>query len=252
MNPDSKGLSTPRILSATIEMMRRFNPELHGDYLDIGAGHGDLIRLVQKDWAVRVRACDYTDELMRVPGIKVDVANLNSAALPYEANRFDLVTCTEVIEHLENHRFAVREMFRVLRPGGVLVVSTPNIINLKSRVRYLVFGFPGLFGPLHFGESRLYSAAGHINPVSHFFLVHALVDAGFSGIQTAVDKYQRTSLAFLLLLWMPVMLGGMAARRREKMRFGMLDERNERFVRQINSNELLLGRTIIVGCRKGS
>ncbi len=255
MNSESKGsnLSTPRILSRTLEMMRRLGCGPEGDYLDIGAGHGDLIRLVQKQWpGARIRACDYTDELMRVPGIKVDLVNLNTEGLPYKGNSFDVVASTEVVEHLENHRFAIREMFRVLKPGGVLVLSTPNVINLRSRMRYFVFGFPGLFGPLHFGERQLYSPAGHINPVSHFFLVHALVDAGFSDIETSVDKHQRTSWAWLVLLWVPIMLGGRAAERRERVRLGMVDERNERFVRQVNSIDLLVGRTIIIGCRKPS
>jgi 2-polyprenyl-3-methyl-5-hydroxy-6-metoxy-1,4-benzoquinol methylase len=57
-----------------------------------------------------------------------------------------LVTCIETVEDLENYREVVREIYRVLQPGGVAVFSTPNILNLRSRLRYLSSGFYNLFG----------------------------------------------------------------------------------------------------------
>ena len=96
------------------------------------------------------------------------VANLNIESLPFADASFDLVTCTEVIEHLEHYRQTLREMHRVLKPAGRLVVTTPNILNLKSRIRFLIFGFYNLFGPLHTLESNLHDTGGHINPVSSF------------------------------------------------------------------------------------
>jgi SAM-dependent methyltransferase len=46
--------------------------------------------------------------------------------LPFEAGSFDVVTCFEAIEHVEDHEAALAEVRRVLRPDGVLVLSTPN------------------------------------------------------------------------------------------------------------------------------
>ena len=244
------GLSTPGILNGAIRMIRRLSPKLSGQYLDIGAGHGHLIRLVRQEFAVSARACDYTRELMSLENVGVDVVDLNNDALPYSDETFDLVTCTEVIEHLEHYRFTLREIFRVLKPGGVCVVTTPNILNLKSRIRFLFFGFYNLFGPLHFRESRRYSTGGHINPVSHFLLVHALVDAGFTGVETSVDKHQRSSWGWLAILWLPLRLVAAFLRHKERTKYQTIDESNEAFVRQMNSRDILLGRTIIVGCRK--
>ena len=53
-------------------------------------------------------------------------ADFNIDQLPFPEGKFDLVTCTEVFEHLENYRHALREAARVLKPGGLLVVSTPE------------------------------------------------------------------------------------------------------------------------------
>lgn len=84
---------------------------------------------------------------------------------------------------------------------GVAVCSTPNILNLRSRLRYLSSGFYHLFGPLAADESDTHTTRGHINPVSCFYLSHALLSAGFYDLKVTVDKYQRRSLlAFPFLI----------------------------------------------------
>lgn len=246
------GLSTDKILEAVLAKIREISPEANGKYLDIGAGHGDLIRLLARDFAVEATACDYTEELMRVPGIRVDVVDLNTDALPYANESFDLITCTEVIEHIEHYRQTFREIFRILKPGGIFVVTTPNVLNLRSRIRYLLFGFFSLFGPLHLRESQRYLTGGHINPVSYFYVAHALSDAGFADISVSIDKRQRGSVLLFILLWIPIRLYSLRAVYREKHRYKTIDATNERFVREMNSSDLLLGRTVVVGCRKKS
>lgn len=214
-------------------------------YLDIGSGNGDLIRRVTARLELQVSACDYTAELMRLPGQRVDVANLNHAALPYADASFDVVTATEVIEHLEDFRRIVREIFRVLRPGGVCILSTPNILNLNSRLRFLSFGFWNLFGPLPVRHGELYTTGGHINPVSWFYVAHAMLDAGFVGIEPHVDKLQRSALAKFVLLAPFIRLSGALALRRERARYRTIDAANEPLVRAMNATPMLLGRTVI-------
>jgi SAM-dependent methyltransferase len=243
-------LSTSTILNSAVNMAAKLQPTLPAVHLDIGSGHGDLIQLLRSKFDVVSSACDYTDSLMQLSDVKVSVANLNSEGLPYPDATFDLVTCTEVIEHLEHYRYTIREMYRVLKPNGTLVVSTPNILNLKSRIRFLIFGFYNLFGPLHFKESNLHETGGHINPVSVFFLTHALVDAGFQHIEVSIDKAQSTSKAWLPVLYIPIKLFSLKAMNAEKGKYKTVDAFNEPYVKQINAMNVLLGRTIIVGCKK--
>ena len=243
-------LSTNAILQSVIEKIRTTSPRVRGKYLDIGAGHGALIQLVSREFDVDATACDYTSDLMRVPQIKVNIVDLNREALPYADATFDLITCTEVIEHLEHYRQTFREIFRILKPGGAFIVTTPNILNLRSRIRYLLFGFFSLFGPLHLREQQRYLTGGHINPVSYFYVAHALSDAGFADISVSIDKRQRTSIFWLILLWLPIRLFSLWAVYRERHRYKTIDSENQRFVRAMNSPDLLLGRTIIAGCRK--
>ncbi len=58
--------------------------------------------------------------------------------LPISDESFDLVTCNMVVEHLENPSTAFQELARVLRPNGLLIVHTPNVLN------YAVWGARGL------------------------------------------------------------------------------------------------------------
>lgn len=249
------GLSTSSILLAAANMARTTLAEQtpYTSHLDIGSGHGELIQLLRDQQLVgRSEACDYTNTLMQLPDVKVHVADLNHQALPFADQSFDLVTCTEVIEHLEHYRETLREMHRVLKPGGRLVLTTPNILNLKSRIRFFVYGFYNLFGPLHARESALHSTGGHINPVTYFYLAHALLDAGFADIQLSIDKKQGTSLFWLIIFYLPIQLFAALTTRKEKAKYQTIDRHNEPYVKQINSLDVLTGRTIVVGCSKAS
>ena len=243
-------LSTNKIMQAALVMANRFILPDSVKHLDIGSGHGDLIELFRSRINVTSDACDYTDELMQLNGVKVSVVDLNIDRLPYQESDYDLVTCTEVLEHLEHYRETLREVHRVLKKDGVFVLTTPNILNLKSRMRFLVIGFYNLFGPLHFNESELHSAGGHINPIGMYFLIHSLVDAGFKDIHVSIDKKQGTSMFWLLFLYLPIMFFYAITKRTEIKKYKTIDRYNEKYVDMINSLDVLLGRTLVIGCKK--
>lgn len=95
----------------------------------------DLAGLGHEVWA-----CDRDSTVLRdAPGIKFDLADLN-ARTPYPDNFFDAVVSLEGIEHLEAPAVCLGEFARVLRPGGRLVFSIPNINNVQSRWEYFLTG----------------------------------------------------------------------------------------------------------------
>jgi len=239
-------LSTDKILQSTLTLLTDNKPNLTGNYLDIGSGTGELIQLVKTNFNVSCYAVDYTDTLMQDKKQKVDVTDLNHCSLPYDDNFFDAVTFTEVIEHLEDHRKILKEINRVLKKDGVLVVTTPNILNMKSRIRFLLVGFYNLFGPLHVKESALHHGGGHINPISYFYLSHSLLDADFRDIKLTIDKKQRTSIFLLLFLYPLILLGSFFINRKEAGKYKTIDVHNKKFVYEMNSIKCLTGRTIVV------
>lgn len=244
-------LSTPAIQRAILRAIDLAIPQGPvGDYLDVGSGTGKLLELIKARYRVNCFACDYTRELMRLPGQAVEIVDLNDDPLPYSDGRFALVTCAETIEHLEHYRGAIREIYRVLKPGGIAIITTPNILNLRSRLRNLTFGYASLFGPIAVGGQNVHGPAGHINPVGWSYLAHALLDAGFVDLKLSVDKYQRRSLIPLFFLYLPIQLAGWYAYRRELKKYLTINPQNEWTVRKNNSNDIMLGRTLVVTVSK--
>ena len=114
---------------------------LTGRLLEFGAGTGTLINQLVAD------GCHCTlagaDLLPRPSGIGSEVewihADLN-APLPCPDASFDAIVSTEVIEHLENPRAVFREFARLLRPGGRLLLTTPNQESIRSLASLIVRG----------------------------------------------------------------------------------------------------------------
>jgi SAM-dependent methyltransferase len=107
--------------------------------LDVSCRHGEVLReLARRGFSVR--GTNFERGLAQVMEVPVDEGVDLTRGLPYPDKSFDLVFLTEVIEHLETHRSAIAELARVLRPGGRLVLTTPNIMRLDSRLGFLLSG----------------------------------------------------------------------------------------------------------------
>ena len=247
--PSSK-LSALSIQDAVLDAIAGANihSPLPGEALDIRSGSGELVGAIRARFGLRTTACDYTDTLMKDPAQRVEVVDLDADKLPYLDGRFSLVTCIETIERLEQTRPVLREIFRVLEPGGLAVISTPNTLNLPSRLRYLTTGFFSRFHPLPIRERG--NPGGHINPVSYFYLAHALLETGFLDLEPRVDCYQRRSWLSWIALFLPMKIVGLFFWLREKNRFRTITPGNRALVAAVNSRDLLLGRTLIVCARK--
>lgn len=61
--------------------------------------------------------------------------------LPFEDKSFDVVYNTELMEHIENHRHALYELSRIVKLNGTLIIETPNIMRLSSRLNFFLSGF---------------------------------------------------------------------------------------------------------------
>ena len=159
---------TAPILECALEMLAAGMPR-PGDLADIPCGSGYLSALaVARGW--RVSPLDIDTSAWRGGDVaKVCYADLN-LPLPLDDAAFDAVACCEGIEHIENPWLVLREFRRILRPGGIAVISLPNTIDLRQRFRMLRRGFYGHYMP---------QVREHIDLIGTFGLCHALIRTGF-------------------------------------------------------------------------
>ena len=101
--------------------------------LDAGCGEGILVEEFAGRLAIEGIDANYSSDRVRSGSV---------TALPYPEGTFDRAMCLDVLEHLtfEEQPRALAELFRVLRPGGELLVSVPNLAHLQSRVHFALQG----------------------------------------------------------------------------------------------------------------
>lgn len=150
--------------------------------LDLGCGDGALaLRLA--DAGYEVTGVDLAEEspLGDEPGVayqRVDLtdAGARTAFAEAHAAEFDLVLLIEVIEHVRDPWAAVETCARLARPGGTLIVSTPNITSFFSRFRFLT---GGRFHQFEEGDLSY----GHINPMHPRKVELVLADCGLQLVE---------------------------------------------------------------------
>lgn len=229
----------------TVEEILRDAPR--GRLLDVPAGHGALsVRL--RDLGFDVHGCDLYPEIFSVQDVEIKSGNLDGR-LPYEDAAFDVVACIEGLEHIENPANAIREFGRLLKSGGTLVVSVPNIMNLEERLKWLFSGYTSHFKPLSEEARRRVAAeyggmdevALHVNPISYSEVRYLLEKNGFALDGAYFDRRKKNSWALYPL----------AAVIRLTSRFSSREKRRERWADELNSDEVLLGgNTLIFKARK--
>lgn len=112
--------------------------------LDAAAGNGYLANwLDEKGCLVTAVDISVNDKEFN-PGVTTLKCDLNRA-LDLDDNQYDIVISLETIEHLNNPFQFIGELSRVLKKNGLLFLSTPNVHGVRSRIRYLLTGFPSLF-----------------------------------------------------------------------------------------------------------
>ena len=167
---------------------RQIRPRATGDVLDFGAGTGSLAaRLAAEPAVASVTAADLAAHAAVSPAdadagrkIRWLTTDLN-APLPLADSSFDLIVAVEIIEHLENPRATAREWRRLLRPGGTLVMSTPNVESIRSVLSLLARGHHAAF------TGTSYPA--HITPLTGTDVRRVLAEAGFRDVQLSWSNF---------------------------------------------------------------
>lgn len=215
-----------------------------GSLLEIPAGEGALAWQLRK-LGYDVTAGDIDPPFFKVRPIPCIFLDLNRP-FPIEDERFDFVSCIEGIEHLQDQFLFVRECHRVLKRGGKLVLSTPNILNLASRLKFLLSGFYSLV-PRPINEFSAVPVFDHIHPVTYYQLRYMLHTQGFRIISVETDLYRRSAAA---LYFLRPLVRFYSVRTMRKEANPRQREANREIRRVLTSRHLLLGRTLILVAEK--
>jgi 2-polyprenyl-3-methyl-5-hydroxy-6-metoxy-1,4-benzoquinol methylase len=169
---ESSGGYSSHVIYRLIESVISENG-LRGTVLDYGAGTGELTRrLLGMPAFDRVAAADImsvpSDLLERVEWIEHDL----NAPIPNHDCQFEVVVAAEIIEHLENPRAVVRDIFRLLRPGGSAIISTPNNESWRALLSLLIRG--------HFVAFTEKSYPAHITPLLRQDLSRIFLESRFT------------------------------------------------------------------------
>ncbi len=230
-----------------------------GLLLDLPAGDGVNSRhLVSSGF--KVVAGDIFPENIYGDGIAIEKVDLEKP-LPFPDENFDGILFSEGIEHLDAQIRCLKEMARILKPGGLLVVTTPNVLHLAGRMSSL------LTGHAHNNRSPVVATAqywadtskdgrdseepyfGHVFLINMFQLRFYLEHAGFEVVSVDTTRYSINSLFLAPLLYPFIWL---STRRllgnKRKARLSKKMQAN--YMRQVLSPHVMFGKKLIMVAKK--
>jgi ubiquinone/menaquinone biosynthesis C-methylase UbiE len=233
-------LAHQAVHETVVNILQKLPP---GKLLDVPAGEGALAaRLL--DFGFEVQCCDLYPDIFRLPGVEIRQGDL-SGTLPYADQSFEYICCLEGLEHIENPQQALREFARVLRPGGQLLTSVPNILNIEERLKWLFYGYTSHFKPIsrasvagirqQYGEKT--AVALHVNAIGYSELRYSLEESGFEIRRLYRDKRKSSLWLYWPIVALIRLVGALTPKSKQQ----------QRWTRELVSDEILLGgNTLIV------
>ena len=186
-----KGLSPEPRFKKVIAIARGLEKKPHR-LLDVGCGDGTFTALLKKaaeaEEAFGLEIAAEAVSVAQQKGIKATRFDIDESLFPFDDNYFDMVYCGEVIEHLFNPDHLLEEIYRVLKPKGTGLISTPNLGGWPSRLALLLGyqPYPMAVSPKHesvgkflikgdegqWGHIRLFTtrALGQLLSLHHFHI----------------------------------------------------------------------------------
>jgi methionine biosynthesis protein MetW len=148
------GITPEPRFKTVLDISKKLN--LHGsNILDVGCGDGTFTALLKEvSEANEIIGLEISAEavsMAKQKGINAIQLDIDSKAFPVSDASIDMVYCGEIIEHLFNTDHLLTEVYRVLKPGGVAIISTPNLAGWPNRFA-LLFGYqpyPMAASPAH-------------------------------------------------------------------------------------------------------
>jgi len=190
-----KPITMPGVHQSFLKYFIKLQHSKKQNILDVGAGHGAFTKTLF-DMGYNVLACDLFPENYKFDQVECKRADI-TREMPFPDNYFDSVIAIEVSEHITDHEQFFKEINRILKPNGRLFLSTPNILSLKSRIRFLFSGFFYSFGKLDLENN---DGLQHVASLTLDQYNYIAFRNGFGTAKYEIDKKQNTSVLLLFIL----------------------------------------------------
>lgn len=121
--------------------------------LEVGCGLGFMGSYLNSTYSYY--GMDISDYAISFAQEKLGLINTQVADaydLPYDADQFSAIVCFDVVEHLDTPDVFIREAYRVLRPGGIMIITTPNPESFGNKVKKDV---PGLLPSMYLDKTHV-------------------------------------------------------------------------------------------------
>lgn len=156
---------------ARVEKMLQMVPE-NKKVLDLACNEGTITNLIQNKGNDVIGVDMSINALSIAHEKRLELICASANELPFKHNTFDVVVAGEIIEHIFDTNGFLNEINRVLINGGQLIITTPNIASLTSRIRLMLGLQPSCC------EVELEGKAGHIRAFSKGSLINLLEKHG--------------------------------------------------------------------------
>lgn len=252
----TKELSAPATTTRVLELLEDLDWST-ARVADVGAGRGHFSRILGErlrtdrglDAREHLFPCDLIPDSFQYEALDCSPTGPDGR-LPFPDDHFDAVVSIEVVEHVEDQFAFLRELTRVTKPGGRVLVTTPNVLNLNSRLRSLFCGFPLLFDPLPLRDQDIRFTSGHIHPVSPYFLAYDALKAGLVEPSFHPDRTKSSAVALAALLSPALLLGHWSFQRRLRRKRPEVLDQNRAILSATQGWGLLTCRTTILRATK--
>ena len=242
----SKGVNEI-VLQSVIDQAKKLNKDKIS-ILEIGPGKGALSSAIRD--ALQNAGINYEIECGDIEPQQINDQNLGFECRYVNAQdkfnldkQYDIGIIVELIEHIENPFHLIREFSEILKPGSMLIVTSPNILSLASRLRFFLTGCYDYFRRPY---NEYWLNMGHVNPINPLQLMYVLRKNGFEDINVTTNKGTLNSILLLPFAILIYLFSFMHYILRENREGGKEQKnRNRKTLRTLMSPGMLLGKIAI-------
>jgi SAM-dependent methyltransferase len=206
-----------------MDAVRRYTPKDGGKALEVGPGSGVYLPVLSGLFKevvavdIEVAYLKYLQRLvLSLHNVRLVMDDIRNSGLINSS--FDLILCSEVVEHIRESTLAIHEMYRLLKPNGILILSTPqrwSVMEVTAAIALL----PGVIDLVRLVYREPILEMGHVNLLTEGDITSSLEEAGFRIVEKA-----KSGMYVPILAEFAGRFGLWLERRLEsKLRGGLLD-----------------------------